>query len=365
MHKLPNIKNYTIADLKILVAEAGLPAFRAEQIFRAIYQSRIESFDDVTTLPLELRQLLSQKFGIDSFAKHSERTSKDGAVKFLFGLPDGNSIESVLIPQPSKIDGQVRNTLCISSQAGCSLGCSFCATGTLGLLRNLSTAEIIDQVLLVEKLSGRKVNSIVFMGMGEPLQNYNNVIKAIDIISHEKAGIIGRKRITISTCGIVPIIRKLAEEPQPVRLAISLNATTDEVRSKLMPINDKWPLKILLAAAEEYYKITRVPVTFEYIPFAGVNDSEQDAKRLAKFAKRANSKVNLIPFNDISFIGTENKVELKEIKSTQIGLKSLSDDEMKTFARNIKQCGGKVFIRDSFGSDIEGACGQLALAGGR
>ncbi len=353
MQTLPNIKNYSINDLKIFAQEAGLPGFRAEQIFRAIYNGRAECFDDITTLPLELRQLFSQKFSINSFAKHSLRTSADGSVKFLFGLTDGNSIESVLIPRVSKKDESIRYTLCVSSQAGCSLGCKFCATAALGLLRNLQAAEIIDQLLMAEKLSGKEISNIVFMGMGEPLLNYDNVIKAIDIISHEKAGVIGRKKITISTCGIVPKIRRLSEESRPVRLAISLNATTDEVRSKLMPINEKWNLQKLLAAAEDYYRKTRMPVTYEYIPFTGINCSEQDAKRLAKISKRVNSKVNLIPFNDISFAGIDSEMKLEK----------LSDEGIKTFARQIKQHGGRVFVRDSFGSDIEAACGQLAVAG--
>ncbi len=348
------IKNLSFQDLLNYIEENKLQKFRAEQIFLELYKEKKTDFDKFTTLPVDLREKLKQDFEIDSLKIKKIRKSVDGSVKFLFELHDGKSIEAVYMPwyDEDNIDLE-RVSLCISSMAGCPVECSFCATGTLGFLRNLTPAEIIDQIILVEKELKAKVTNVVFMGMGEPLLNYNSVKKSIELMTDERADFFGRRKITLSTVGITAKIRHLATEKYAPKLALSLHATTNGFRNKIIPLSKQTTLKDTLEAIEFYYRNTGMPVTYEYIPFEGLNDTDEDAKRLAKILKRVPSRVNIIPFNDISFTNPTGFAS---------DLKPTSKERILEFGNLVRQYGGRVTIRDTFGADIEAACGQLALA---
>jgi len=346
------IKNYSLADLQSLMHEWREPKYRAVQIFHEIYAQRRESFEDFQVIPQALRNKIQQKFIINSVVAPIVRKSSDGTTKYLFKLVAGDSVESVLIPSYDTNDDDLKRlTLCISSQVGCALDCAFCATGKLKLMRNLSTAEIVDQVLNVERDTGLKITNVVFMGMGEPLQNYDNMVKSVEILTNEISAIINRKHITISTVGIVPKILQLAELSRPVKLAVSLHATTNGVRDKLMPVNKKWNIEELRKAIEYYYRKTKIPVTYEYILFKDLNDSDEDVRRLVRFVNSVPSKINIIPFHDISFI-----------YSGITYLKSADINEINAFARRLRDKGANAFVRTSSGFDIEAACGQLAFS---
>ncbi len=349
-----NITNYTFEELGEVVAGLGFKRFRTGQVFHEIYALRRRPFSEMASLPADIRKELDAEFVLECFSGVTVRVSKDGSRKYLFGLPDGKAVEAVYMPWLDE-DGNVeRNTLCISTMAGCPLGCAFCATGTLGFGRNLDASEIVGQALYVENELKLKLDNVVLMGMGEPLLNLENTERALDIMTDERAKLFSRRKITVSTVGIVPGIMRLAELARPVKLAISLHGTTNGGRESLMPIAAKYRLRELMDAVEHYYRRTRMPVTYEYIPFAGVNDTEQDARRLAKIAQRVPSRVNLIPYNDISFTGAGGKT---------VELKAPSKPDMEKFASALRGYGAAVFVRNSFGSDIEAACGQLALAG--
>jgi len=240
--------------------------------------------------------------------------------------------------------------------AGCPLACAFCATGTLGFKRNLSSGEIVEQILLVEKELGYKITNIVFMGMGEPLMNYGNVVRAIDILTEERNKLLRRKKITLSTAGIPGKIIRLADEEKPVKLALSLHATTNGLRSKIMPLAEKNDLTTLMDSIEYYYRKTKLDITYEYILFDGLNDSDEDINRLAKIARRVPSRVNIIPFNDISFTAPVG---------IAAELHPAPREKMEYFASRLRQQGIPVILRDTFGGDIEAACGQLALSEGK
>ncbi len=346
------IKDYNLPDLQRLMAEWDEAGFRAEQIFREIYSQRRDNFHAFTTIPKTLINKLDRNFTINTIADYKAQESSDGTIKYLFRLKNGAAIESVLIPSYDPADEDLKRlTLCVSSQVGCALDCAFCATGKLKLLRNLTAGEIVDQVLHVEKHIQKKITNIVFMGMGEPLQNFDNLVKAIEILSNRIEPVIGRKRITVSTSGIVPKIKELAKLKPAVKLAISLHATTNGLRDKLMPINGKWNIEQLRNAIEFYYRQTKLPVTYEYILFKGLNDSDEDVKRLAKFVRSVPAKVNIIPFHDIGFISEE----AKELKPANI-------EEINKFAQKLRSEGANAFVRTSAGFDIDAACGQLAFS---
>ncbi len=349
-----NIKDFSVAELEQYLLEMGEKKFRAKQIIDEIYTRRISSFKDATTLPAQLRERLEEYFEITSISISKKRVSEDGSIKYLFTLKDGFGIEAVYMPWFDESGENIeRVSLCISSMAGCPVGCAFCATGTLGFQRNLTAAEIIDQILLVEKDLNCKIKNIVYMGMGEPLMNYNNVVKSIEIMADEKIKLISRKRMTLSTSGVAPRVKQLAKEKYPVKLAVSLHATTNGLREKLMPISKSFSIQKLMDAVEEYYRETKMGVTYEYILFEGLNDTDEDIKRLTKIARRVPSRVNVIPFNDISFTGADGFV--KELKPA-------SKENMKKFADKLRQNKIPVILRDTFGGDIEAACGQLALS---
>jgi 23S rRNA (adenine2503-C2)-methyltransferase len=348
------IKNLSRLQLKEYLLGNNFEPFRAKQISDEIFVKRTQSFEEMTLLPVSLRSKLEEDFLLNSLRIKKVKKSKDGSVKFLFELFDERSIEAVFMPwYNDDSDIAERVTLCISSMAGCPVECAFCATGTLGKQRNLETAEIIDQLLLSEKELGQKITNIVFMGMGEPLLNYNNVVDSINIFSDADNKLLSRRKITLSTVGIAAKIKHLADTEKPVKLALSLHATTNGLREKLIPLMGEVAINKIMDAVEYYYRKTKLPVTYEYIMFDGLNDTEEDAKRLAKIAKRIPSKVNIIPYNDISFT---NPVGFSaELRPTPM-------DRINEFAKSVTKSGGKVTVRDTFGEDIEAACGQLALS---
>jgi 23S rRNA (adenine2503-C2)-methyltransferase len=332
-----------------------LPRYRAKQIYQHLYSGRITRYDDIKQLPLTLRSDIQEKYHFPSIQLSKEVRSVDGTRKFLFRLEDGREIESVLIPSEMRdAKGEARRkTLCLSTQVGCPLDCKFCATASLKLKRNLTTAEILLQYFEVSRLSGEKVTNVVYMGMGEPMLNLENVIRSIRIFTDPELELLGKKRITVSTSGLPDEIRKFTDSGLGVKLALSLHATTDELRTKLMPINKRHPLKEVIEAMEYYYQQTHIPVTYEYILFEGLNDSEADAKRIARITRRCPSKVNVIPFHKIDFTHPEG---------ISAELHPTAKQKFNDFIRLLIAHDVQVMIRSSSGEDIEAACGQLALS---
>jgi 23S rRNA (adenine2503-C2)-methyltransferase len=348
-----SIYGFTYKELLAQMKALGFAAYRAKQVFDGIYKSRVSSFSEITTLDKETKILLDNNFIFTDFELSKKQTSKDGSIKYLFKLKDEKLIEAVYMPWLDDDNSLERATLCISSQVGCAVDCSFCATGKLGFKRNLDTSEIISQIIFIEKDLNSKINNIVFMGMGEPLLNYKNVVNSIDIMTDPNSALINRRKITLSTSGIVPKIYQLSSIERPVKLAISLHATTNGIRDKIVPINKKGNIEAIMDAVEDYYRNTKMAITYEYIPFLDLNDTELDAKRLAKLTKRVPSRVNLIPFNDISF--TNPTGIAKDLKPTPL-------EKVHKFAEQIRHYGGFAVVRDTFGDDIDAACGQLALS---
>lgn len=343
------------AELAEWCASLGEPPYRARQIFRWLYNKRAASFDAMTDLPHALRSRLAEQAEIGFPTIRTVQHSADGTKKFLFVLSDGKEIESVLIPSEMRDEEgeSKRLTLCVSTQVGCSLGCKFCATASIKMKRNLTAGEIVGQLLLVRQHSDRDITNLVFMGMGEPLLNYDNVMKATDIMIHPDADLLTPRRITLSTSGIVDGIKRMADENRPIKLALSLHASTDALRTELMPINRKWNIRALGDTLEYYYRKTRRPVTYEYILFGGLNDSYQDAARLAKLTRRVPSKVNVIPFHPINFTNPTGI-------SAELAAASVEDFER--FLGYLRSLDVTVMVRSSSGKDIHAACGQLALS---
>lgn len=349
-----SVYDLSLAEWIKFTESLGEKKFRAEQVFIELYKNRRQSISELKTLPKSIITAIDENFTFDVFKSTKKQVSVDGSVKFLFTLKDNKAIESVYMPwMEDDSDKPVRETLCISSQVGCAVDCSFCATGKLGFMRNLSIAEIVMQVLEVEKQLQTKITNIVFMGMGEPLLNYKNVVESIRIFTNDKVDFIRPKRITVSTSGVVPKMYKLADENLSVKLALSLHSTTNGVRDKIIPINKSNDLSKIMEAIDYYYHKSKLPITYEYIPFAGLNDTDLDAKRLAKISKRLPSRINLIPFNDISFTNPQGYAA--ELRPT-------NKEGIAEFVKNIRKYGGTVTVRDTFGSDIDAACGQLALS---
>ncbi|MBM3858309.1 MAG: 23S rRNA (adenine(2503)-C(2))-methyltransferase RlmN [Verrucomicrobia bacterium] len=322
------------------------PVYRADQILQWVYEKQAESFDAMTNLPAPLRAKLAEEFALNALKEVKTRHATDTTEKFLFKLHDGSLIETVLIPAtPGLTSTDDRQTVCVSTQAGCAFGCKFCASGLDGFKRNLSAAEIVDQVWQVQKLMKQKVNNIVVMGMGEPFANYENVLRALRILNAPWAFGIGARKMTVSTVGIVTGIRRLAEEPMQIRLAVSLHGATDEVRGKIMPINRKFPLKELMAACEYYAQVKGKMLTFEYILIENVNDMIEQAHKLAGMARRVHAKVNLIPYNPVEGLPWQRP----------------DRDRCKVFQHVLRQAGISATLRIEKGTDIAAACGQLRL----
>ncbi len=332
-----NLKALSEKEIFTFSKELALPDFRGRQILHWIYEKYIQSIDEITEFSLELRIRISENAFISNHTMLDRRISADGTEKFLFGLSDNEAIETVLIPDDERL------TLCISSQAGCSLGCIFCATGSSGFRRNLKEHEIVDQLISVFRIiAPKKITNFVFMGMGEPLLNINNTVEALwKMVRLMK---IPPRRITLSTSGIVPKIHEFAEKAPPVNLAISLNAATEWTRDFIMPVNKTYPLKQLIEACRRFPLPPRRKITFEYVLLKGINDSADDARRLVSLLKGIPSKVNLIPFNP--FKGSD--------------LQSPDNKAIQRFQEILLKGNLTTLIRKSKGQDISAACGQLS-----
>lgn len=334
---MKNIKDYNLDELKEELKKIGEKTFRAEQIFKWIYESRVSSFDEMTNLSLELREKLKENYTIKQFNILKKQFASDGTKKYLFDVLDGNAIETVLMEYHHGY------SICVSSQIGCKMGCKFCASTGIPFIRNLSTGEIVEQIMAVERDENIRISNIVFMGIGEPLDNYDNVVGAIRIINNPKGLNIGARHISISTSGLVPKIYKLAEENIQCTLSISLHATTNEQRSKMMPVNDAYKLEELLQACRDYIEKTHRRISFEYALAKENNDNLEDAKRLVKLLKGMICHVNLIPINKI-----ENGAYMKS-----------SNENIMKFRDYLNDHGIVATIRRELGSDIDAACGQL------
>jgi len=342
-----DIKSLRLEEFQAKLGELDEPKYRAAQIADWLYKKRVTSFDEMTDLPQSLRAELARQFSFDKIDTVRVLGSKDSTHKFLFRLPDGNLIESVLIPASPALYGEKsdRRTICISTQVGCAYGCKFCASGLEGFSRNLRANEIVDQIIAVERASGQKIDNIVFMGMGEPLANLDNLMRAIGIINAPWGLGIGARHITVSTSGLAPQIRELADEPLQIRLAISLHGATDEVRDRIMPINRRYNIDVLLSAGDYYTSRKKQRLTFEYILIAGVNDSDEQAHLLAKHARRLSAKVNLIPYNTVAGLPWSRP----------------SSNRQENFLSILRAAGSAATLRREKGHDIEAACGQLRL----
>ena len=333
-----DIKNMSLNELETFIAGMGKEKYRVAQIFKWLYHYRVDNFDEMTNLSKSFREELKEVAYISSIRLEKVEKSSDGTSKYLYELSDGEGVESVLIPDGS------RRTLCISSQIGCPLDCGFCLTGSIGFKRNLETAEIINQILcLIKNLDeDEKITNIVFMGMGEPLLNYDNVVRAIGIITGDQGLGISIRKVTLSTAGVVPQIARLGQDTN-INLAVSLNATTDEVRQKIMPVDKQYSLESLLQACRTYPLPPRRKITFEYVMLKDINDSIEDEKRLVTLLRCIPSMVNLLPFNE--YEGASFKRPPKE--------------RIDTFHKYLLDKGMTVITRSSKGDDISAACGQL------
>ena len=334
---MKNIKDYTLEELKEEVKNLGEKPFRAEQIFKWLYEDKVLSFDDMTNLSIDLRNKLKEIYEIKQFKILKKQVASDGTKKYLFDLLDGNAIETVLMQYHHGY------SLCVSSQVGCKMGCKFCASTGIPFVRNLTTGEILEQIMAVERDENIRISNVVFMGIGEPLDNYDNVVKAIHLINNPKCLNIGARHISISTSGLVPKIYKLAEENIQCTLSISLHATTNEQRSKMMPVNNTYHIEELLQACKDYIEKTNRRISFEYALAKENNDNLEDAKRLVKLLKGMLCHVNLIPIN---------KIENGEFTKS-------SNENIVKFRDYLNEHGIVATIRRELGSDIDAACGQL------
>ena len=342
-----DVKSFQFEELQEMLRGLGEPSYRAGQIADWLHKKRVESFENMTDLPHALRAQLAKLCTFDRLEIVRVLGSRDTTRKFLFRLADGNLIESVLIPASPALYGEKsdRRTICISTQVGCAYGCKFCASGLEGFSRNLHPNEIVDQIVAVETQGGEKIDNIVFMGMGEPLANFDRVMRAIRIINARWGLGIGARHITVSTSGLAPQIKKLADEPLQIRLAVSLHGATDEVRNQIMPINRKYNIETLLSACDYYAERKKQRLTFEYILIAGVNDSEEQAHLLAQHARRLSAKVNLIPYNAVKGLEWSRPSRNRQ-------------EEFLSILRTHKIA---ATLRREKGHDIDAACGQLRL----
>jgi len=366
-----DIKSQTKEELEAQFKAWGEPAYRVAQILDWLYARRVTSWEAMTNLPKTLREKLRGHYALTTLELARKQGSRDTTQKFLWRLADHSLIESVLIPANPALYGEVsdRHTLCVSTQVGCAYGCKFCASGLEGWKRNLGVEEIVEQVLAVERwnssnaeqgtrnaetgtsppsstqTTGRFIDNLVIMGMGEPLANYDNLLAALKILNAPWGGGIGARKITISTSGLAPQIRKLADEPLQFRLALSLHGATDETRNKIMPVNRKYPLKELTAACDYYQQNKGRMITFEYILIAGVNDGLDQVAPLVKLARTLNAKVNLIPYNKVEDLSWERPTE----------------EVQEAFLAALEKQNVTATLRREKGHDIDAACGQLRL----
>ena len=331
------IKSLNLTELKTALTELGQPAFRAKQVYTWLHRG-VRSFEEMTDLPKALRERLAEKYLLTVPAVVRRQESKlDGTVKYLWQLHDGNCVETVLMKYHHG------NTVCISSEVGCPMGCAFCASTIGGLVRKLSAGEMLDEVLFTELDSGQPVSNIVLMGIGEPLDNYDNVCRFLELVNSGEGMNVGMRHISLSTCGIVPKILELAESRLQLTLSVSLHAPDDETRSKIMPVNRRWPVDELLAACREYYAKTSRRISFEYAMIRDVNDSPETARLLLKKLKGLPAHVNLIPLNNVE----ESPLKPSD-RATVLRYQKLLEDQ-----------GVPCTIRRTLGSDIDASCGQL------
>lgn len=337
-----NIKALSLEDLKEKLSTLGVEGYRAQQIRQWLYQKQASSFEEMTNIKKEFRKVLEENFEIPRLSVSGSQLSSDGTCKYLIRLHDGHLIECVFIPSED------RSTLCVSSQVGCGMGCRFCLTATMGIIRNLSIYEIVDQIgaVIRERNSRTELTNLVFMGMGEPLANPQNLYPALEILLDPTCYGFSRQHITVSTSGLAPEIEKFGDKT-PVKLAISLNATTNPVRDDVMPINKKFPIERLLEACSKTHLPKRNRITFEYVMLHGVNDTLEDAHRMVKMLRSLKAKINLIPFNEFP----------------ESFYKRPPDEWIFKFQKVLLDAGYVANIRRSRGRDILGACGQLAKKG--
>ncbi|HSV64135.1 MAG TPA: 23S rRNA (adenine(2503)-C(2))-methyltransferase RlmN [Chthoniobacterales bacterium] len=343
----PSIHSLLLEEIEGYLTALNERPYRAKQVVDWVYEKRVGSFGEMSDLPQALRERLASEFVFGNLDTVRVLGSEDTTRKFLFRLGDGNLIESVLIPASPALYGERsdRRTICVSTQVGCAYGCKFCASGLDGFSRNLDASEIVQQLLAVEKASGERIDNVVFMGMGEPLANFANVVRAIRIINAPWGLEIGARHITVSTSGLAPQIKKLADEPIQSRLAISLHGATDEVRNRIMPVNRKYNLTSLLAACDYYASKKKQRIYFEYILIAGVNDSEEQAHLLAGHARRIGARINLIPYNTVEGLEWSRP----------------SREKQERFLSILRGHGIVATLRREKGHDIDAACGQLRL----
>lgn len=345
-----DILSLSRADLKAWVAQSDA-SFRANQLWRWLWKHGARSVEEMSNLPAALRQRLATETVIPALTPLQKQQASDGTIKFLLGLPSGRSVETVLIPDFKKDGSPKRMTVCVSSQVGCAMGCSFCATGLMGFQQNLTSGEIAEQVLVADRAAretwDKPVTNVVFMGMGEPLLNYEGVIDAIEKLTSEDGFGLAAKRITVSTVGLATRIRQLADDGVKFGLAVSLHAPFDSKRSSIMPVNRKakTDLDALMASIEYFTAKTGQRITYEYCMFAGFNDSVDDARELASLVARAPSKVNLIMYNPVQGLGFSRSPEAT----------------LERFLAELVRHGVTVTVRRSRGQDIDAACGQLAI----
>jgi 23S rRNA (adenine2503-C2)-methyltransferase len=337
---MTDLRSLSYEELSTLLGTWGEARYRAEQVFRWLHQRGVATLDGMTDVPRALRERLSEDAPPSTMIVDLVQRAGDGTRKLRLRAADGRVVEAVIIPDQDK------RTLCVSSQVGCALGCTFCATASMGFRRHLSPGEIVDQVYRARALldPGERLTNLVFMGMGEPLHNYAGVVRALDLLGDARGLAMSRRRITVSTAGMVPAIERYGREARRANLAVSLNATTDEVRSRIMPINRRWPIAALLSAVRRFPLEPRRRVTIEYVLLAGVTDSDEDARRLPDLLRGIRCKVNLIPFNP---------------HSTSAFLRP-TDAAVERFARALRAAGLSVYLRVARGEDIDAACGQLA-----
>ena len=331
-----NLYDLTLNELEEYFINIGDKKFRATQIYEFLYKKRVKEIEDMSNIGKKTIEILKENFNMNKIKLILKQEDKD-VKKYLFELEDGNKIESVLMYHDYGI------SICVSSQVGCNMGCKFCESGRLKKIRNLEAYEIVEQILMIEEDIKERISHVVVMGIGEPFDNYDNVLRFVHIINNPKGIDIGSRHITISTCGVVPGIERFSEEEGQVNLAISLHAPNDELRKKIMPIANAYSLKELFKSLEKYLKKTNRRITFEYIMLEGINDQEKHAKELSKILKGMNCYVNLIPYNE-----TEN-----------IGYKRTKNVQIMKFYDILKKNGINVTVRKEFGSKVDAACGQL------
>ncbi len=333
-----DIKSMTLEELKEDMEAIGEKSFRAVQLYEWMHRKLARDFDEMTNISAVLKEKCKERYGYTSLqAVKVQKSAIDGTQKYLFALEDGNVVESVLMKYKHG------NSVCISSQVGCRMGCAFCASTLDGLERNLTPSEMLDQIYSITKLTGERVSNVVVMGTGEPLDNYKNLLRFLQLLCNENGLHISQRNITVSTCGIVPKMRELAEEKLQITLALSLHATTDEKRKRLMPIANKYTILQLMDACRYYFEMTGRRITFEYSLVGGVNDTDEDARELIALVKPLNCHINLIPVNPI-----------KERDFVQSELSAI-----QAFKNKLEKNRINVTIRREMGRDIDGACGQL------